>query len=437
MKISLIRPSDPETLNDRVDLPIGLLYVGTPLKEAGHDVEILDFTGGYTPEIKDADLYGINLYTTSYPDALEIRDKIRSVSNSPIMVGGPHTLGKTDECVKDFDYVVIGEAEIDLPPMVGKMADRSLSNPVLRCKPPKLLGELSIPDYTLVDLDTYGRKIVSGRAVSIISGRGCPFRCTYCFTAALAEKVRLRPKEHLMEELHHLVDNYGVEMFRFVDDNFLMARRYFRSLVPHLKDLGKPYAVFARAQDLRPDLCSLLAESGCVQVNTGVEHGAQSMHDLMNTRKNVETMITGVTAAKANGIYTRISLIVGYPGETWDTVRESIRNLKRMPFDSYAIYNFIPLPGTPLYDSPEEYGITWLSPDYKDYYLIHGEGKTAFAFESDGVTRQLLKEWRDYMISELDEHCDSSISKEYKQWGMVGSAQMQWGKVSSTPMQAS
>jgi len=389
-------------LNDRIDPPTGLLMIGTALRQYGHEVEMLDFAGGESPLIPAADLYGMSLYTTSYPDALEIKERIRVFSDAPIVVGGPHPQALPIKTLEDFDYIVTGEAEIDFPPLVERLVERNYPTRVIATKPPADLGALPHNDYSLVDVDSYNRVVAGHIAFSILSGRGCPFRCTYCYTAALAEKVRLRPVDHIMDELYKLDESYGVSALRFVDDNFLMSRNFFKMLAPRLREYGKPYRVYCRAVDLTPERCELLAWSGCKMVACGIESGSQKMQDLMNTSKNVQKMTDGVIAAKRHGIEVRAGLIVGYPGETWDTVKESVENLKKMPFDSYNLFNFVPLPGTEPYHKPKKYGITWISDNWKDFYILYGENEGSYSFEHESLNRKMLADMRQYMIEELD-----------------------------------
>jgi radical SAM superfamily enzyme YgiQ (UPF0313 family) len=250
LRICLLRPASPELINDRIDPPIGLLQIGTVLEKAGHEVTILDFAGGYEHRIPEADLYGITLFTISYAESLELRDRIREVSRSPIVVGGPHAQALPKETALDFDYVVVGEAEADIVDLVVPMAQRKLDQKVVNTHAPRDLGALPFNNYELVDTDSYSRVVDGKLAFSVLSGRGCPFRCTYCYTAALAEKVRLRPIEHVMGELEYLDRTYTVDALRFIDDNFLMNIRFFRQLAPRLKEFGRPYRVYCRAEDL-------------------------------------------------------------------------------------------------------------------------------------------------------------------------------------------
>lgn len=415
MKICLIRPPAPELLNDRIDPPIGLLFLATSLKHYGHAVDLIDFAGGESPNIPQADIYGITLFTTSYDEALKIRDHIRGISRAPIIVGGPHAQALPSSTSADFDYVIVGEAEAALPSLIGSLADRSNTSKIIYTKPPPDLGALPYNDYSLVDIPSYNRVVAGQTAFSILSGRGCPYKCTYCYTAALAERVRLRPVEHLMGELYALESQYGVNALRFVDDNFLMSRSFFTNLAPHLKDFGRPYRVYCRAVDLTEERCRLLAWSGCKMVACGIESGSQQMQDLMNTRKNVAKMTEGVRAARRYGIEVRAGLIVGFPGETWNTVIESVEALKQMPLNSYNLFNFVPLPGTDCYHNPQKYGIKWISKDWKDFYILCRDNEASYAFEHENLDRSTLREMREYMIQELSKSAlPAQNDAEYK-----------------------
>lgn len=402
LNICLIRPPSPELLDDRIDPPIGLLQLAGPLHEAGHHVQLLDLAGNADLSIPHADVYGLTLYTTSYPEACDIRDRIRAQSDAPIIVGGPHAQALPELTAKDFDYVIVGEAETALPGLIDGLARRRMRQSVIRVAAPLDLSALPINNYKLLDMESYSRSSQGASVFSVLTGRGCPFRCAYCYTAALGGGIRRRSIEHIMSELEYVDETWGIESLRFIDDNFLMHTRFFRTLAPLLKDFSKPYRAYCRADDLSPQKCELLAESGCVMLACGVETGSQDIHNKMGTRKRIDKIRQGLEAAERVGISVRIGVIVGYPGETWETVRESARVLKSMPFDSYNLFNFVPLPGTDPFHHPERYGITWLSKDWKDYYVLHGDNKGSYAFEHETLDRNTLKEMRNFMTGELN-----------------------------------
>jgi anaerobic magnesium-protoporphyrin IX monomethyl ester cyclase len=403
MRICLVRPAAPELLDDRLDPPLGLLLLGAALRTQGFEAQIVDCAGGVAVEIPDADLYGISVYTTSYPEALALRDAIRRRSDAPVVAGGPHATALPAETSRDFDYVCVGEAEITFPEIAPSLAARRRPDPIVVCRPPSNLDALPLAAYSLVDLDAY-RRVVAGKvARSILSSRGCPFRCRYCATATLGGSLRLRSPESILEELRSLDRISPFEAVRFVDDNFLIRRRTFGELMAGLARLGRPFRIYCRASDLSVTRCQALVEAGCRMVACGVESGSARMHSLMGTRKDVRAMIQGLRSARRAGLAIRIGLIVGYPGETWETVCESIENLRRMAFDSYNLYNFVPFPGTDPYRRPERYGITWLSANWKDYFVLAGVNEASCAFEHRDLSRDTLARMRHFMIERLDQ----------------------------------
>ncbi len=415
MNICLIHPPAPELIDDRIDPPTGLLYLATALKSYGHNVRILDFAGNQSPAIPPADIYGMTLYTTSYPEAILLRDRIRSISSSPVMVGGPHASALPEKTAKDFDYVVVGEAEVTLPPLIERMAAREHPNNVIYCAAPQKLDDLMYNDYSLVDIASYNRIVAGEKAFSILSSRGCPWRCKYCTTSTLEQKVRSRSVEHVIGELILLDRQYGVIALRFIDDNFLMNLPFLRRFAPRLKEYEKPYKAYGRASDLSEETVDLLADSGCKMVACGVESGSQEMHEKMGTKKSVKKMIEGITLARKRGINIRVGILMGFPGETWDTVKESLNNLRKMPFNSYNLYNFVPFPGTEPFNNPGAFGITWISSNWKDFFLLHGHNETNYAFEHRDLDRKTLAEMRAFMISELDKIALPSLKdKEFK-----------------------
>jgi radical SAM superfamily enzyme YgiQ (UPF0313 family) len=396
MEIILIQPHNPLALDDRLDLPLGLLSVASVLREF-HTVQILDFSGRMEHTIPQADVYGMSLYTPSYLFALKMRDRIREISSAPIIVGGPHASAMPVECAKDFDYVIVGDVETTLPMVIDEIASRKRQEGIVFCDSPRDLSCLPTYDYSLIDIGSYHRKLLGELAPLLTTSRGCPHRCSFCWQSIYQRPYKHRSLEHIAKELGYLRKHANA--ITFIDDNFLGSTSYLKKLVPLI---DRPFSIVCRAEDLSVDICKMLADCGCKKVSCGIESGCQYILDSLHTSKNIKGMMHGLRNAYDEGIFVSIFLIVGSPYETWDTIRESVSNLKSMVFHDYKLYNCTPYPGTKLYNRPYDWNITWLSDCYLDYHQVYGYGDVPLAFEHKNFGRKEVQEWREYIIENLE-----------------------------------
>jgi len=159
------------------------------------------------------------------------------------------------------------------------------------------------------------------------------------------------------------------------------------------------------------EICKMLADSGCYRVFIGVESGSDFMLKQMNkpqTKEIVRTAINNVKSTKQ--IRIRASLMVGFPGETWETLDESINFLLDLDFDEFTLYTFTPFPGTDPFTNPSKYGITKIDDRYDRFFLLKGNAESSYSFETKTLNPQILKEMRGVILQRLNEKFASSAS---------------------------
>lgn len=397
-RFCFIHPPQIDSLDDRLDIPLGLLYVVSAMKKEGYkNVKIIDFSGmdgslweGMLPY---ADVYGFQTYTTSYDVTLQLKEMARAKNPKALMIaGGAHASAVAHETIKDFNMVVIGDGEI-LPTL--DLNDRFHN--IFYCEV-KDLNKLSFPDLNDCNMD-YSRIVDGKRALSFITSRGCFNNCAFCCTRG----VRFRSIDNCCQELRQLKEKYSDRSFIFYDDNFVIHEKRCIELCNRIKELDIRFRCNSHCDKSSPDLYRSLYNAGCRNICFGVESGNEQLRKKMNKKFTNDDIKKAFNAAKNAGIITKVFLMVGFPGETQKTIEDTIKLMNEIKPDQYTVFNFVPLPGSDTWINPKRYGITSLSKDYKQYYNIAGDNEGGISFVSDTVTPDKMIGYRKMLLAGLKE----------------------------------
>ncbi|MEU4792142.1 radical SAM protein [Micromonospora tulbaghiae] len=416
MRVVLIRAPEDQLHDDRLDPPLGLVYLACALNDAGHEAVIVDLCGRRNfDEIPFGDLYGISAFTTSYSVALKILKYLRQREPRAVVIaGGPHVSAVQGKVLTEgFDYAFVGEAERTLPDIVPSLVTRRHLTRVIAGEDVRPLDSVRF-DFSTIDLLSYGRTVENQRCATLLSARGCPYKCRFCWTPNNFGAIRFHSTQYLREQLLTMRDQYGIRAVTFHDDSFLADKQRAFEVMDLLADLGFIWRAECNLLHLKPDVCERLVQTGCKHVLVGVETGSPAMLRAMRKPQNQSVISEGIRNGVAAGLKIRASLLVGFPGETWATVRESVAFLNQLPFQEYSLYNFTPFPGTDPYENPGKYGIEWISDDYADFYLLKGHNEANYSYRTNQFGPDQLVEWRNYMISELDRWHAPSVRVEGK-----------------------
>jgi radical SAM superfamily enzyme YgiQ (UPF0313 family) len=215
--------------------------------------------------------------------------------------------------------------------------------------------------------------------------------------------IRFRTQDNVTAEIRRIKARYGTRHIRFQDDIFTLNIKRVRELAPFLAAEGIVYRCFARVNTFSREMAQLLKESGCIHASFGVESGSPKLlaKHAMHKGQTPEQIRLALENAWATGIRSRVFLIVGFPGETDETVEETLTLMKQCPWDEFAVYPLIAYPGTPLHDRPEEFGITYIDRDYSDYLQIGKNFRAGFTIRTATFDEHKVREWRDRVIEEL------------------------------------
>lgn len=338
----------------------------------------------------EPDYVGLSLLTSEYELALNAAAELVKEVDSRITViaGGVHVTTMPDHVLATcphMDYCVIGEGEYVLRelllhlqqegdlPQVGLAYRRGDELVIQQQALVEDLTNLPWPDYDLVDFPAYTRtaqrSFTSNQPpaypyLRMVTTRGCPFGCTFCQVETIAgRRVRTRDPKDVVDELIYLKEKYGIKSLVFDEDNLLLgendyARRLFREMIE--RDLGLQWIASAFALFLVTDeLLDLMEQSGCVGINVAIESGNERvLREIVHKPIKNLTAIPGIIdKVKQRGIYCIANFIVGFPGETWEEIRETIAFAEGCGADYVKIYAAVPLYKTKLFNLAREQGV--------------------------------------------------------------------------------
>lgn len=354
MRICLVRLPSSFLINERAFPPLGLMTIGTALKLKGHEVFIHDDLPEKVP--LDYDYYGMGPTTPEYSYALDVKERIRNVNpRARIVIGASFAALNRERCLSDgWDCVVIGDGEL-------VVEQAFLGNDTLIIAEEHPLDEYPIIDRSVLDLSKYHYTINDRQATTLISSRGCPWRCAFCCKVDQKNTVRLRSAEHVIREIDY-VYSLGYTAIAFPDDIFILSRSRTEAICKHLKALDIQWRCLVRADiavRYGQDFINMMALSGCVDVGMGVESGSDTILKIANKGETVGTIKKAIRMLKSAGIRVKGFFILGLPGESPETLMETDSFLSEMQLDDIDIKVYQPYPGSPIWENRDKLDIQW------------------------------------------------------------------------------
>jgi len=379
--------------------PQGLAYVAPVLRNAGHDVVIYNQDQYHYPEThltdyltnNHFDVVGVSVIAGyyQYQKLLKISEAINRVPNRPYYILGGHGPSPEPEYFlkkTNADVIVIGEGEItgvELLAALENRRDLSSVNGIAyldggrlaTTKPRELIQDLDsipLPAWDLFPMDYYALIRNANikntqRAFPVISGRGCPFKCNFCYR--LDKGFRPRSPESVIEEIRILKRDYLISYVTFSDDLLMSsAERTMMLCEAFIKaNLNINWSCNGRLNYARPEVLKTMKRAGCVFINYGIESFDDGMLKVMRKNLTTDQIIRGVEATLAEGISPGLNIIFGNIGETAEILEKGVDFL--LKYDDQAQLRTIrpvtPYPGSPLYYYAIEKG---LLKDCADFY---------------------------------------------------------------------
>jgi len=380
MKITLINPPSPYLINDAAYPPSGLMYLAASLESMNHQVEIIDFTGNnnWRKETSklNSELFGITCVTPNFTIVKEICSYLPK--EIPKIIGGAHPTYLPNDVLDNIqcNSLVSGEAEVIIHQMIKDIKNKNL----------KLIYEGGLVDVDKIQkparhlLDLHKYHPGGEKTTPIYTSRGCPFNCNFC-SKLTGSIVRYIPIPQILEEIEE-VKNLGFKKILFGDDNIGVNNKRLNNLLNSIKPCQIEFRLNQDVRSINENTVKLAAEVGCTEISFGIESGSQKMLDAMNKCTTVEENKRALLIPKKENISTKAYFIVNYPGENEKTIKETLKFAEETMPEKWLLSSFAPLPGSEIFNDPNKYGITWMSKNWEDYYLVGKEGKFKPCFET-------------------------------------------------------
>jgi radical SAM superfamily enzyme YgiQ (UPF0313 family) len=303
------------------------------------------------------------------------------------VIGGPHATFALKETLLRapwIDAIAIGEGErtvVELARAVEGGNDISQvagiafadGDTVVKTEPrPPIddLDQIPMPARHLLPL---GRYKALGAPCTVITSRGCPYRCIFCSGHRMfGPKVRFRDPGLVVDEIEHIHNDLGFPQVNIVDDTFTLNHRHAGQVCEEMlrRNLQVEWSAFARVDTMSKDLADLMKRAGCTWVLFGVESSDEGILKTIKKGITPDKVRSGVKIATDAGIKVFNSFIFGLPGESPDTARRSIAFGDELDLKYGAKYGFhilSPLPGTELYEKAKDYRLRILSRNWARY----------------------------------------------------------------------
>jgi len=248
------------------------------------------------------------------------------------------------------------------------------------------------------------------RLATVFASKGCVGRCTFCHR--YFKGYRVMDPEQVMDSISHITTRHNIGVLLFQEENFGSNPAVTAKITGFLKQNGLNWAATAvRAKTVNDETLKTWKESGCVHVNFGIESCSQKMLDVMEKGVRIEDNLNALRLCSKHRIATIISLVIGMPGETGDTIEETIANLARViPDDISLVYEisinfFQAVPGTQGYEFAKKMGLIGASLDEEEKYIegLHeaAANEISHYLNFTDYEKEEVLYWKDYIFLEL------------------------------------
>jgi radical SAM superfamily enzyme YgiQ (UPF0313 family) len=416
MRFLLVNPHYP--ISETPSPPLGLAYLAGALEKAGIDVYILDFVVfPYSRTALESFLknfrptvVGVTSVTMNFKDAIRIIKDVKKFDPGILTVmGGPHVTFHGDKTLityPELDVVVLGEGEQtvlelaefiqnhdDLKHVKGILYRHGSEIQATPMRPYVDLDRLPIPSRHLVPL---GRYRTLGMPISMTTSRGCPYQCIFCVGRKMGgARVRLRNPDQVVDELEYL-NTLNFHQINIADDLFTANKNHCLAVCDEIirRNLKIKWTSFARVDTVSPEITFKMKAAGCKAVSFGIESANPEI--LRKIKKGItqKQAIAAVKLCTQIGITPYASFILGLPGETPETLKETLdfsRELKEMGLAS-GFHLLAPFPGTEIRENSCQLGLKILTDDWSQYHANRA------IVETPTVTKEML----DDIVSEWE-----------------------------------
>jgi anaerobic magnesium-protoporphyrin IX monomethyl ester cyclase len=401
--------------------PLGLLYLSSHLRNSSglrdrsFECDIYDSTFGTRQELSrlleegPPGVLGLYVNLMTRTSALEIAGHARA-AGWLVMLGGPEPANYGREYLTaGADLIVAGEGEIAVERLalanfeaaawasIPGLIFLNQQGELVETGPAQLLPNLDAqpwPDRERIDIPQYLRTWRTHHgmgSISVITARGCPYRCNWCSHSVYGHTHRRRSAKAVVDEVEWALKRYGPEMLWIADDVFTIHHGWLAEYASEMKrrSIRIPFECITRADRLNERAAALLAELGCMRVWIGSESGSQRILDAMERGVTVEQVQRAIALSRRNGIQTGMFLMWGYDGEELSDIEATVAHVKSCRPDIFFTTVSYPIKGTPYFEKVRERLVAiepWAQSTDRNF-AISGRHSRAFYKHADELLR--------------------------------------------------
>ena len=399
MKIALLSTPTRTSVPNLVP-PFGIMYLASWLREKKNDARIFDIAksrqsnSAIITELQEyqPDLIAISGIITAYKYIYELIPDLKTASpNIPIVIGGHITLDNAELLLKNVgcDYTISGYGEkkieyfveyiqgirdiTEIPGLSYLNNGSVITNPgTIPVIPP---DEIPLPAYDLIDMEYYITVETTNPALSeylnktkkpapplrtfnVLGARGCTDRCTFCVHEFEYKGFHVHSIDYIMDNIQILYDKYNVRIIGFGEDLFLYKLDQVKQLTEAMNRRFPDVYFYCstRADYINRDLLTILEQSNCFALMYGFESGDPSVLQMLGKRMNPETNIRAFHMIRETNIVPLCSFMVGSPGETPESIQNTIAAIQRAGITEGGLFYTTPYPGSRLFRWCKEQG---------------------------------------------------------------------------------
>jgi anaerobic magnesium-protoporphyrin IX monomethyl ester cyclase len=368
--------------------PVSLASAAAVLEKAGHDIRLRDFPacGEDLAVLDDAvrdfqpDVAIWSSATPSIDSDLSIAERLKALQPAlKTCTFSTHAATLADQCLRQhrgLDFIIRGEPEltvdelldalaghrtIDSVPGLAFLNSAGLLTVTAERDLPKDLDALPDPAWHLLDLSAYRLPLKGRPFLMVVPTRGCPYACSFCTTHSYYGKnLRRRSPTRVVAELQRNITTFGIRDFLFWSDTFTLDKTHVKELCQAIiaANLQIQWAANSRVDTADLKTFQKMRQAGCWMVSFGIESGSQTVLDQLKKGADVAEAKQAVGWAKQAGLQVAGHFVLGLPGDSEVSIRETIHFSRTLALDFAQYYCAVPFPGSSLYVEAKQKG--WL-----------------------------------------------------------------------------
>jgi anaerobic magnesium-protoporphyrin IX monomethyl ester cyclase len=369
MKILIVAPQY-KPYGQFYELPLGLAYISSYLKNKGMDVEFVNTNErhSYLDKLPGCDVVCTGGLSPHYSKIKQIvADSKRINPRAVVIVGGGIISSEPDLALNMLgaDIGIVGEGEeklFDVLQGLGSIAKPS----IIKADPIKDLDSLPFPDYEGMGILGYLDRQLAGdeyylyplkkpRCVAVISSRSCPHSCTFCFHPC-GQTYRQRSLDNFFKEVEFLISKYSVNMLAIIDELFAVFPDRIREFCERMQQYNIKWMSQMRVDSVDLETLVAMKRSGCVVISYGIEHVNNDILKSFGKKTTISQVEAALDRSQEAGIGIQGNILLGDIKETDDTVMEAMSWRRRNAKFCVNIGQVTPYPGTALYKHGVETG---------------------------------------------------------------------------------